>query len=267
MIEGQGLHTGALSSVRFEAEDGPLTFVQGGSAAPLSELDIVDTSRSTTLASRDGRIRIRTVEHALAALAGLGVRDGVRVVVDGPEIPLADGCAARFFDAIAALGRPAARPSLFVARAGSVTIGESHYRFEPDEEPRIEVTIDFGDPRIAEGARWNGDARSFREEIAAARTFGFAHEVEALAARGLASHVAPESVVVLAKDAILFAGRPFSRDEPARHKLLDLAGDLYVHGGPPRGALFAHRPGHAATREVIRRALDLGLLDRLHRRS
>jgi UDP-3-O-[3-hydroxymyristoyl] N-acetylglucosamine deacetylase len=121
---------------------------------------------------------------------------------------------------------------------------------------------DFADPRIAKTARWDGDPRDFRERIAAARTFGFAHEVEALAARGLASHVAPESVVVFAPDAVLFSGRPFTADEPARHKLLDLAGDLFVHGGPPIGRVIAHRPGHAATHAAMRDARSMGIVVR-----
>ena len=114
-------------------------------------------------------------------------------------------------------------------------------------------------------ASWDGAPASFRSSFAPARTFGFFREVASLAERGLASHVAAESVVVIGDD-ILSAGRPFSADEPARHKLLDLAGDLYLHGGPPLGRVRAIRPGHAATHEAVRRALETGILDRLHRR-
>jgi hypothetical protein len=98
----------------------------------------------------------------------------------------------------------------------------------------------------------------------AARAFGFAHEVDALAARGLASHVAQESVVVITTDGVLSAGPRFRPDEPARHELLDLVGDLDVHGGPSVGSVRAVRPGHAATHEAVRRALaeDLLVVDR-----
>lgn len=266
MIAGQGLHTGARASVRFERAAGPITFVQDAASATLDELEVASATRSTTLATHDGRVRIATVEHVLAALAGLTIQHDLRVIVGGPEMPLADGCAAAFFDALAALGLAPSPPALVVAQPGEIVVGESRYAFEPRDAPSLEVTIDFGDPRLANGASWDGTPAAFRAAIATARTFGFAHEVEALAEAGLASHVAPESVVVLAKDEVLFAGRPFSADEPARHKLLDLAGDLYVHGGPPRGCVRAHRPGHAATHEAVRRALAAGILDRLHRR-
>jgi UDP-3-O-[3-hydroxymyristoyl] N-acetylglucosamine deacetylase len=87
-----------------------------------------------------------------------------------------------------------------------------------------------------------------------------ARDLEELGARRLAARVDPESVVVVAPDAIHAAGAPFFGDEPARHKLLDLIGDLYLYGGPPRGGLRAARPGHGATHAAIERALELGVL-------
>lgn len=265
MIAGQGLHTAAPASVRFARAAGPITFVQDGAVAALGELEVASASRSTTLATRDRRVSIGTVEHVLAALAGLSIHRGLRVIVEGPEMPLADGCAASFVASIAALGVPPTPPELVVTRPGEIVVGESRYVFAPADGVALEVTIDFGDPRIAPHAAWDGSASSFAASIAVARTFGFAREVEALAARGLASHVAPESVIVFTDDAVFSAGRAFSADEPARHKLLDLAGDLFVHGGPPRGRVHAHLPGHAATHEAVRRALASGIVDRLHR--
>jgi UDP-3-O-[3-hydroxymyristoyl] N-acetylglucosamine deacetylase len=150
-----------------------------------------------------------------------------------------------------------------------VEIGESRYelaRIADDDAVALEVVIDFGDARIAPEARWDGDPEDFRARIATARTFGFEHELGDLLARGLASHVTPESVVVFTKEHVLSSGAPVAADEPARHKLLDLIGDLYLHGGPPRGRLRALRPGHAATHAVMVRALDEGLVVREERR-
>jgi UDP-3-O-[3-hydroxymyristoyl] N-acetylglucosamine deacetylase len=155
------------------------------------------------------------------------------------------------------------RPRLAITRHAEIVIGESRYVFEPSAHVALEVHVDFGDPRIASTARWDGDPLDFRERIAVARTFGFAHEVDALAERGLASHVSAESVIVFARDAVLFSGRPFAADEPARHKLLDLAGDLFVHGGPPRGRVIAHRPGHAATHAALAKARSMGVVSPL----
>jgi len=262
MIRGQSLHSGAASAIRFEAVSGPIVFARNGTEARLDEVVVADATRSTTVATRDGRMRIGTIEHVLAAFAGAGVRHGVRVVLEGDEPPLADGGAAVFFDAIVALEVPPSAPELVVVRAGEVRVGDSVYAFSPAESVEVEVTIDFGDPRLAAHAGWNGTPADFRDRIAPARTFGFAREVEALAARGLASHVAPESVVVVTDENILHAGRAFAADEPARHKLLDLVGDLFVHGGPPRGRIVAHRPGHRATHDAVLRSLDERIMDR-----
>ena len=178
-------------------------------------------------------------------------------------MPLLDGGARAFIDALERLELAPSPPTLRVMRAGTIDVGASRYELRPPECPGevlVEVEVDFDDVRLERHARWSGDAADFRDRIASARTFGFGHEVEELLARGLASHVARESVVVITRDAILSAGSPFRPDEPARHKLLDLVGDLYVHGGPPIGALRAIRPGHAATHEAMRRGLADGLL-------
>lgn len=262
-LSGRGLHRGAPASVRFTRAPGAVRLRRGGAEARLAELVLDGASRSTSATTRDGRIAIGTVEHLFAALGSMAIRDGVVIEVDGPEPPLLDGGAAAFIDALAPLGLDPSPPALTVLRAGTIDVGDSRYEVRPPERPgevRVEVEVDFDDPRLERHARWSGDAADFRARIAPARTFGFEREVEELMARGLASHVARESVVVIARDAILSAGDPFRADEPARHKLLDLVGDLYAHGGPPSGTVRATRPGHAATHEAMRRGLADGLL-------
>jgi UDP-3-O-[3-hydroxymyristoyl] N-acetylglucosamine deacetylase len=267
VVAGCGLHTGSAGSVRFSLREGPVVVRAAGVEVAVADLRVVDTSRSTTVADRRGRVRVSTVEHLFAALGGLGIHSGVAVELDGLEPPLADGGALRYADALRAL-LPELVPSrspLRVARDGVVEIGESRYelaRGRGDDAVTLEVVVDFADARIAREARWNGDPEDFRSRIATARTFGFEHELGDLLARGLASHVTPESVVVFTKEHVLSSGAPVAADEAARHKLLDLIGDLYVHGGPPRGMLRAIRPGHAATHAVMARALDEGLVVR-----
>jgi UDP-3-O-[3-hydroxymyristoyl] N-acetylglucosamine deacetylase len=265
-IAGQGLHTGARGAVEFERREGAVVLRAGSAEIGIDALEIVATNRSTTVASPDGNIRFATIEHVLAALAGLGIHGGVTVVIEGSEAPLADGGARRYADAIASLGVAPTPPRLRVARDGSVDVGTSRYELrcnDPgDEAISVEVVVDFDRPGLVSTAHWAGDAEDFRTRIAVARTFGFEHEVEELLARGLASHVTPESVVVIGEQRILSSGAPFTPDEPARHKLLDLVGDLYLHGGPPIGKIRAVRPGHAATHEAMRRALAQGLVTR-----
>jgi UDP-3-O-[3-hydroxymyristoyl] N-acetylglucosamine deacetylase len=268
VLEGRGLHTGAQGRVTLRRTDAPHVMVRGGAKMPawtLGELVPVASERCTVVASRDGRLRVSTVEHLLAALAGLGVRAGVEITLEGPEVPLLDGGAARFVHALDQLGvgtaSPGMAPPVRVVREGTVDVGGSRYVFAPSDQATLEVEIDFDIPGLASRASWAAsDADVFRARIAPARTFGLEEEVLALVERGLAAHVAPESVVVLGRTRVLSAGLPFEPDEPARHKLLDLIGDLTLHGGPPRGSVFAHRPGHAATHAAVALALARGLL-------
>jgi UDP-3-O-[3-hydroxymyristoyl] N-acetylglucosamine deacetylase len=262
-LEGRGLHGGAPASVRFVREPGGVRLRAGGHEARLAELRFDGAGRSTTATTQDGRLRVRTVEHLFAALGAMSIRDGLVVEVDGPEVPLLDGCAGTYASALAALELAPSPPVLRVVRVGTLEIGRSRYELRPPEHPtdvRVTVEVDFDDMQLERHARWSGDAADFRDRIAPARTFGFEHELGELLAKGLASHVSPESVVVLGRERVLSAGPPFRPDEPARHKLLDLIGDLYGHGGPPLGSVHAFRPGHAATHEAVQRGLEEGLL-------
>ncbi len=262
-IAGHGLHGGAPSTVRLVRAAGAVRLRAGGAEARIAELVFDGSARSTVATTRDRRLRVATVEHLFAALGALSIRDGVVVEIDGPEVPLIDGGAAAFVDALVSLGPSSSPPILHVVREGTIELGASRYELRPPRHPtevHVQIEVDFDDARLARHASWNGDPHDFRARIAPARTFGFEHEVEELLARGLASHVLPESVVVVARDRVLSAGPAFQPDEPARHKLLDLIGDLYGHGGPPVGSIRAVRPGHAATHEAIRRGLAEGLL-------
>lgn len=262
-LHGRGLHSGAPASVRFVREAGAVRLRRGVTEARIAELVVDGVERSTRATTRDTRLQVRTVEHLFAALGSMSIRDGVVVEVDGPEVPLVDGGARAFIDALVPLSLDASPPPLRVVRKGTIDVGASRYELRPPEHEgavHVEVEVDFDDVRLERHARWTGDPVDFRERIAPARTFGFEHEIGDLLSRGLASHVDPESVVVVARERILSAGKPFFANEPARHKLLDLVGDLYAHGGPPIGFLRAARPGHAVTHEAIRRGLADGLL-------
>jgi UDP-3-O-[3-hydroxymyristoyl] N-acetylglucosamine deacetylase len=264
VFEGWGLHTGARASVAFLLEPGPVRLRQHGITVSIDALGYDGERRSTTATSADRRLSVGMVEHVFAALAAAGIRDGVVISVEGPEIPLVDGGARAFLDGLLRLDLPRRPAPLSVVTACTLSVGESSYVFAPpaDGAPaKVSVAIDFDDPRIAQDAAWDGDHEDFRERIATARTFGFARDLASFERRGLARQAAPESVVLLGDDEIFTAGAPFRDDEPARHKLLDLVGDLYPHGGPPRGTIRAVRPGHAATHEAMRRAREEGLLE------
>jgi UDP-3-O-[3-hydroxymyristoyl] N-acetylglucosamine deacetylase len=261
VLEGIGLHGGEPARVVLRRCDGPVRLRANGEEANVGELVVAGTARATTVEGRSGgRLRVGTVEHAFAALAGMGVYAGVLLEVDGGEMPLLDGAAAAWCEALERLGAPVGVPRLRVVRSAVLRAGPSTYEFSPGAGVDIEVRLELDDPRIHPTARWAGDAADFRSRIAPARTFATSGDMDELARRGLARHVPPASVILVTPGAILCAGRPFVADEPARHKLLDLLGDLYLHGGPPIGCVRAVRPGHAANARVLGRAREEGIL-------
>jgi UDP-3-O-acyl-N-acetylglucosamine deacetylase len=138
-------------------------------------------------------------------------------------------------------------------------VGASRYEFEPGEGVSLRVAFETDDARLARAASWDGDVHDFRARIAPARTFALARDLATIERLGLARHADPASVVLVMPDAIHCRG-PFVPDEPARHKLLDLIGDLYLYGGPPRGTLSARRPGHGPTHEALGKARRDGIL-------
>lgn len=258
-LQGRALHRGGPAEVLIERTHGPIAIAQRDAEAPLGALSAVRTDRGVTVASSDGRVRVDLIEHLLAAIGGLGVAHGIRVRADDGEIPLMDGGAARFVEAILALDPPRGR-SLRVVRAETIEHGRSRYRFSPAETTQVRVEIDFPAPVGRQQATWDGDAIDFAQRIAPARTFGWAHELGALRAAGRAAEIDLGSVLVFDGDRPHPDCRPAGEDEPARHKLLDLVGDLALYGGPPIGAIDAFAPGHGATHAVFDRARSLGVL-------
>lgn len=259
LLLGTGLHGGRPSRVAFVRHVGAAALQVGGESTAICGLELAYTRYATAVKGPRGTVS--TVEHAFAALAGAGVWDGVRVELEGDELPLLDGCAASFFDAVDELALEPSRPPLRITRSETIEVEASRYEFSPGDSVRVEVSLEWDDDRLARRASWDGSRSDFRERIAIARTFAFERDISVFAETGLARHVDPESVVVIGEQ-IHSAGRPFSADEPARHKLLDLVGDAYLYGGPPIGTLVAHRPGHAANHAALSRAVALGVLAR-----
>jgi UDP-3-O-[3-hydroxymyristoyl] N-acetylglucosamine deacetylase len=255
-----GLHSGQPCSVTLLKRPGP--FALGGARRQYTrdELRLVRADSGVSVASDDG-FSVDLVEHLFAACAGLGVQRDVAVVVEGPEVPLLDGGAEDLARALTALGVGPNAPELVIARAAEVVVGESRYWFEPAAVTSVSVHVEFA-PLGAESADWSGSPAAFLTEIAAARTFGFRSQAAELRARGRAAFVNPRSVIVLEDDgSVLPPGLPPRRDELGRHKLLDLLGDLYLYGGPPRGRIDATRPGHRNNHLALREGLAAGLLE------
>jgi UDP-3-O-[3-hydroxymyristoyl] N-acetylglucosamine deacetylase len=168
-LEGYALHTGVRTGVEIERSAGPITLGRGTIRSPLEALCVARTDCGVAVTSGNG-LEVELVEHFLAALGGLGIREGIAAVVDGPEFPLLDGGAREFADALTTLGVPWAPPPLFVARSGVFAFGASTYEFEPGPGVELSVEIDFAHPAIGvQTASWAGDAGDFRDRLAPAR--------------------------------------------------------------------------------------------------
>jgi UDP-3-O-[3-hydroxymyristoyl] N-acetylglucosamine deacetylase len=253
---------------------GPIAFERDGRRAPLA--DFVVQRSDAGVAITDGKdLTVDLVEHLLAALGGLAIHDGVTAIVEGPELPILDGGARCFAEALQAIGsQPSARP-LVVTRTATLEADGATYVFEPSEDTALTVETTFDHPAIGtERASWDGSPETFSNIIAPARTFGFQSDQDALWVREralLAKQCDDGAKRAFASAVIVFDARGqvadgdqrrLSAGEIARHKLLDLIGDFSLYGGVPAGRVAARRPGHAASHRIIRQALSRGILSR-----
>jgi UDP-3-O-[3-hydroxymyristoyl] N-acetylglucosamine deacetylase len=260
-FDGVGLHTGAQASVevRPAAPNSGLTFALGSIRVPATAEYVIDTSRATVL-GRDGA-SVSTTEHLLSALFAMGVSNA-EIVVTGPEIPVRDGSAAEFAAAIDAAGletQGVARPILSLEHPMTVQNGDRMVAIVPSTEFRVRFVADFPAPVGTQYYYGVVDAPTYAAEIAAARTFGYLHEVEALRARGLALGGSLDNAIVFAPDGPM---QPLRwPNEVVRHKVLDLIGDFALLGAWPLCEIVAIKSGHAlhaqATRELRARMPEL----------
>jgi UDP-3-O-[3-hydroxymyristoyl] N-acetylglucosamine deacetylase len=259
---GVGLHTGQPVTLTLSPAppDTGVVFVrhQTGGAVSLSASinHLVPTELCTALSVAG--TQIKTVEHVLAALAGLEI-DNVFVELDGGEVPAMDGSASSFVRLIRAAGVVAQerrQPYLKVVRPIEVTDGRRRVIIEPSTTPRITCSVEYDHPMIKKQAYvYDWSAAAFEQDIADARTFAFLKEVEGLWARGLAKGGSLENTIVLSDREILNESGLRFQDEFVRHKVLDLIGDLALLGIPFLGHLIADRSGHALHTKLVEKIL------------
>jgi len=214
---------------------------------------VVGTRMCTTLGNDDGVI-ISTVEHLMAALSGCHV-DNAIVEVDGSEVPVMDGSAQPFVFLIECAGvkeLDESRSIIEVLKPVKIEAEGSLAELLPSNSFSVGFQIEFDNSAISLQeiciTLVNG---TFKKEIARARTFGFAHEVEALRAAGLALGGSLDNAVVVDGDKVLNAGGLRYEDEFVRHKVLDAVGDLYLSGAPIRGHYRGVRAGHELTNKLL----------------
>ncbi len=255
VFSGVGLHSGADASVclRPAAPGAGLVFrdTASGQEIPALAVNVCDTSRCTRLSY--GGVEVQTVEHVLSALAGAGVDDAL-IEVTGGELPAGDGSAAPFIALIRSVGLQEhlgmiVNP-LILTQPVTVSQGDATLVALPSEHFRATVVLDY--PRHAYlgtlAAVLDGD--DYDADIAPARTFGFLSEIEALRANGLGLGASRENAIVLGEDAYETPLR--FPNELARHKLLDLIGDLALIGQPLLAHVFALKPSHTLNARLAR---------------
>lgn len=265
-IDGVGLHSGHPVRAHFHPApvDHGLVFLRREHAdQPVpAQLESASTfDYATTL--KKGGVSIGTVEHVLAAAAGLGL-DNCLIEIEGPEVPILDGSALPFVRLFHAAGferQDALVNPIELTQSVEVSRGDRRVVFEPDG-PGLTITyeIDFPHPIVGrQEMTFTLRPDEFAARIAPARTFGFAREVEELRSRGLARGGSLHNAVVL-DDTGIISGPLRFRDEFVRHKVLDLIGDLMLLGRPLQGRIHAHKAGHALHIEFAR-ALHAAMLN------
>jgi len=283
-ISGTGLHTGIMVDMvlnpanpgfgfQFKRVDLP------GEPVIKADCDLVtDTSRGTTL--EDKGAKVSTVEHILAALVGMGV-DNCLIEINGPEIPIMDGSSQPFIDAIDKAGieeQEAAKQWYTIDT--NISFYDEGKRVEmmamPSVEYKVTTLIDFNSPVLGTQHAGLKNIRDFKTEIAPCRTFCFLHELEALLANNLIKGGDINNAIVVVdkpvteeemgrlagifkKDKIEVKSEGYLNNlelrfpnEPARHKLLDVVGDLALIGFPIKAHIIANRPGHHSNVEFAR---------------
>lgn len=250
-VEGVALHSGAYVTVHLHRDAGPVRFRRHGVEIEACVANLAGSDRATTLAAAGARVGL--VEHLLAALRVAGYFGGVVVEVDGEELPILDGSAVAWADAVSALPPPDAPPEPLVVSSELTvgSVGGSVAVLAPGPEA-LECVIDFPHPAIGR-QRWAGGPGDY-PELLDARTFGFMKEVEQLRSRGLARGGGLEHAIVFDDEGPV---RPLrSADEPVRHKALDAIGDLSLLGRPLGGSLRIERGSHALHHQLMRRLTE-----------
>ena len=284
-LSGKGLHTGLEITARFlPASEGhgykfKRVDLEGQPVIDALAENVVDTCRGTVIAK--GEARVSTIEHAMSALYAAGI-DNCLIEVNAPEMPILDGSALPYCEAIAATGiaeQKADKDFYYVKSRYEVSDPEtgSSILVLPDTDFSVDVKIDFRSPVLNNQFATLEHIEDYASEIASSRTFVFVREIEPLVTNGLIKGGDLENAIVIydsameqsdldrladlmnvsRKDSVALGylqDRPLSHEnEPARHKLLDLIGDLALIGRPLKGRVIATRPGHSINTQLAKK--------------
>ncbi|HNT52808.1 MAG TPA: bifunctional UDP-3-O-[3-hydroxymyristoyl] N-acetylglucosamine deacetylase/3-hydroxyacyl-ACP dehydratase [Candidatus Syntrophosphaera sp.] len=295
---GIGLHSGEISTIRFRpaGKDEGIVFVRvdlpGHPEIPADIDHVVDISRGTTIGIKDATVG--TIEHVLSAIKGLGI-DNIRIEIDGPEAPVADGSPIVFLNLLKQAGlqqQDAERVYFEFDEAISYVSPEENVDIVivPSNELKVTFMIDYKHPYLGTQYTWLPSLRVFEQEFAGARTFCFIKEILELKQLGLIKGGSLENALVIAEpdmkpDELKHLQDIFGYHEPVtvspqgilnshplrypnefvRHKVVDLLGDIALLGMPIRGHILAARSGHKTNVELVKKLRQIQLKQELKR--
>ena len=263
---GVGLHTGKKVYITLNPApvDTGIVFRRSDlspvATIPVSAVGVRNTQLATRLYNDDD-IHVSTIEHIMAAFAGLGI-DNCIVDVSANEIPIMDGSAAPFVFLVQSAGideQVAAKKFIRIKKPVEVCVDDKWARFEPFDGFKVDFTIDFNHPVFdADSQRLCVDfsSTSFVKEISRARTFGFMRDIEALRRQNLALGGSMENAIVIDDHKVLNAEGLRYKNEFVRHKILDGIGDIYLMGHSMIGAFSGYKPGHEINNLLVREMLQ-----------
>ena len=230
---------------------------------PVDPFGVCDTRMATTLSpgGDPDQPKVRTVEHLLSAVAGLGI-DNLRIDMTAEEVPILDGSAASFVFLLQSAGivtQAAPKRFIRVKKPVEVREGEGEQlkwaRLEPHEGDRLAFEIEFNHPAVSATGQqfaFDMDGAAYKREIARARTFGFTQELDYMRSRGLGKGGSLDNVIVIDAYKVLNSEGLRYGDEFVKHKMLDAIGDMMVLGKPLLAAYTGHKSGHALNNKLVR---------------
>jgi len=258
---GIGLHSGrkVYMTIRPAAENTGIVFRRLDLEPPVDVLADADSVGDTTLGTSlvQGDTCVATVEHLMAALAGLGI-DNAYVDLSAPEVPIMDGSAAPFVFLLQSGGiaeQSAPKRFIRIKRKVRVEDGDKWAEFRPYSGYKVNLSIDFEHPvfkKHTQSASINFSTMSFVKELSRARTFGFLRDIEALRARNLTLGGTMDNAVVLDDYRVLNEDGLRYEDEFVKHKILDAIGDLYLLGHSLLGEFTGYKSGHGLNNKLLR---------------
>jgi UDP-3-O-[3-hydroxymyristoyl] N-acetylglucosamine deacetylase/3-hydroxyacyl-[acyl-carrier-protein] dehydratase len=265
-VSGRGLLTGKEADVLIEpAQAGEGIVFERTDIEPKVQIQALvsnttSRARRSTLKSVD--VTIETVEHIMSALSGFGI-DNATIHIDGPEMPCGDGSSMLFAEQLQRAGTVAQDlPRKFINITEPICLqdGEAMIAAFPSNQKGLHIVydLDYGEStsRIARQTQgWDSESGSYITDIAPARTFSLEEEAQALQSQGMCTHLTPSDILVIGKKGPIDNSYRFD-NEPVRHKILDIVGDLYLAGGFIQGRIVASRSGHSLNRRLCKAILE-----------